>query len=161
VVVTKACQRLNFKLLTWKREAELKAQYPYVPIRTSEQRLQNVSLIPDGYFAIETPKGVAHSFLEQDMSTMPTEDFASKIRAYDVYYESGAYQRDYQAKSLRVLTVTTSPERMANLMRTVGQVQGKHRFWFTLLNHITAESVLDAPIWSVPIHPEKQPLIQV
>jgi hypothetical protein len=160
VAVACACQQQpNFQLLHWLGENELRADYDYVQIRSENGRLKSVSVIPDSYFALETPHGTAHFFLELDRGTMTTQRFKTKIVAYQAYYASGAYQRRYQTKSLRVLTVTTSAARSASLRRVTETAEGKQRYWFTTLDQITPESVLSQLIWQVATMAEVQSLI--
>lgn len=159
VAVAKACQQPGFRLVTWQGESELKAGYDRVTIRSESGRLQSVSLIPDSYFVLETPKGTGHFFLELDRGTETTQRFKTKILAYQGYYQSGAYQRRYNTRSLRVLTVTLSETRAANLLRVTEAAGGKQRYWFTLLEQIRPETVLSAPHWRVATHEERQPLI--
>jgi hypothetical protein len=160
VALAKACEQPGFALVQWKGENEIKADYDYVTIRGDLGRIQSVSVIPDSYFAIETPKGKAHFLLELDRGTMTTSRFKTKIRAYRVYYESGAYQRRYETRSLRVLTVTTSAARVANLRRVTEEAEGKQRFWFTTLEQITPQTVIATPIWTVATMRALQPLVE-
>jgi hypothetical protein len=160
VAIACACQQQpGFQLTTWLGENDLKADYDYVPIRRENGRLKSVSVIPDSYFALETPRGTAHFFLELDRGTMTTQRFKTKILAYQAYYASGAYQRRYQTKSLRVLTVTISAARAASLRRVTEAADGKQRYWFTTLDQLTPETVLTQPLWQVATLPELHPLI--
>lgn len=159
IAIAKACMTLGFSLLKWLGENELKADYDYVTLRSSAGRLRRVSVIPDSYFVLETPKGIAHCFLELDRGTMTTQRFKTKIQAYQVYYASGAYERRFGTKSLRVLTVTTSEGRATNLYRVTEEAQGKQRYWFTTLNQVTPGSVLTESIWRVATNPVPQSLV--
>lgn len=149
IAIAKACMSPGFSLLKWLGENELKADYDYVTLRSSTGRLRRVSVIPDSYFVLSTPKGIAHCFLELDRGTMTTQRFKTKIEAYQVYYASGAYERRFATKSLRVLTVTASEARAKNLYRVTEQAHGKQRYWFTTLSEVTPETVLRSPIWRV------------
>jgi hypothetical protein len=159
IAVTKAAQQAGFTLVIWLGESDLKSDYDRVNIRTDGGRLKSVSLIPDSYFVLETPKGKAAFCLELDRGTMTTQRFKTKVLAYQAYYQSGDYQRRYQTRSLRVLTVTLSEVRAANLQRVTEAAEGKQRFWFAVLNAISAETVLVAPIWKVATSSERQALI--
>jgi hypothetical protein len=161
VAVAKAAMDFGYALLVWKGENEIKADYDYVTIRGQTGRMQSVSVIPDSYFALETPKGKAHFFLELDRGTMTTQRFKTKILAYQTYYGSGAYQRRFETRSLRVLTVTTGPGRAANLQRVTEEAGGKQRYWFTTLDQVTPQTVLSAPIWHVATNTQSEPLIDV
>jgi hypothetical protein len=159
VAIAKACALQGWQLLTWQGENDLKAAYERVTIRTGGGRMREISLIPDSYFVLETPRGKAHFFLELDRGTMTTTRFKSKIEAYQVYYQSGAYQRRYETRSLRVLTVTLSEIRAENLRQVSEEAGGKQRYWFTVLEKIQPQSVLNVPIWRVATLPEHYPLV--
>lgn len=159
VAVTVACRQAGYTLAQWIGEASLKADYDRVTISDPNGKKQSVSLIPDSYFTVETPKGRASFFLEMDMGTMTLRRFQNKIRAYLAYLESKAYQQRYQTKSLRVLTVTTSAVRCANLKTTTEQIHRERVFWFTHQALVTVDQVLHAPIWQLVGYDSQHPLI--
>jgi hypothetical protein len=159
VAVTVACRQAGYTLAQWIGEASLKADYDRVTITDPNGKKQSVSLIPDSYFTIETPKGRASFFLEMDMGTMTLGRFQSKIRAYLAYLESKAYQQRYQTRSLRVLTVTTSSTRCANLKVATEQIHRERLFWFTHQALVIADEVLHAPIWQLVGQEVQLPLI--
>lgn len=160
IAVARACSTdTPYTLMEWRGENDLKADYDRVTIRKENGRLQSVSVIPDSYFALDTPRGKAAFFLELDRGTMTTKRFKTKILAYQVYYESGAYQRRFQTKSLRILTVTTSQARLENLKRVTEEAGGKLRYWFSTLNQMQPELCLSAPIWELATQTRPQPLV--
>ena len=162
VAVAKACQdTAGFALVRWQGENELKGDYDRVTIESDTGRKVNVSLIPDSYFVLQTPKGVAHFFLELDRGTMTVKRFKSKILAYQAYYASGAYQRRYDTRSLRILTVTSSTKRAEHLKQMTELVGGKQRYWFSTLDQLAPETVLERPIWQVATQTEAQPLVDL
>jgi hypothetical protein len=161
VAVAKACGITSgYRLVRWDGENELKKGYDRVTIRNEQGRSVHISLIPDSYFVLETPRGIAHFFLELDRGTMTTKRFKSKVQAYQGYYASGAYQQRYETKSLRILTVTTSQARLESLKRVTEEAGGKQRFWFTTLDRIQPATVLTIPIWEVATNPTRQPLVE-
>jgi len=161
VAVAKACQQSDdFAILRWLSESDLKDNYDYVTIRTETGRPQRISIIPDGYFVLQTPLGTAHFFLEQDRGTMSNRRFKNKILAYQMYYQSGMYEKRYNTKSLRVLTVASSPNRVNNLVRVTQEADGKQRYWFTTLANATPENILRQPIWQVATNPGTHILIE-
>lgn len=162
VAVAKACEETpGFRLLKWLSEADLKADYDRVTIRSTAGKNVSVSLIPDSYFVLDTPRGMAHFFLELDRGTMTTKRFKSKIYAYQAYYQTGAYEKRYATKSLRVLTVTPSQVRATHLRVATEDAGGKQRFWFTTLEQIAPATILMIPIWEVATKTEKQPLVEL
>lgn len=162
VAIAKACQlREGFELIHWRGENELKADYERVTIETEMGRKVSISLIPDSYFVLQTPNGVAHFFLEVDRGTETVKRFKTKIEAYQVYYASGAYQRRYETRSLRILTVTISTKRAENLKQMTEAAGGKQRFWFTTLDQLSPQTVLESPVWQVGTQIAFQPLVEV
>lgn len=160
VALAKACATTDgFRLVKWEGENDLKADYDRVTILSEKGRKLDISLIPDSYIVMETPKGTAHFFLELDRGTMTTKRFKTKILAYQAYYLSGAYQRRYETRSLRVLTVTLSNVRAENLRRGTETTGGKQRFWFTTLEQVTPQAILTAPIWQVATMTDLQALV--
>ncbi len=138
----------------------MKANYDRVIIRSATGKNISVSLIPDSYCVLDTPKGVGHLFLELDRGTMTTKRFKNKILAYQAYYQTGAYEKRYGTKSLRVLTIATSHIRAANLKVATEEAEGKQRFWFTALENVSPRTILDTPIWQVASRSDFQPLVE-
>jgi DNA-binding MarR family transcriptional regulator len=161
ITVTLAAQFAGYELLNWQGENDLKAQYDRVRIMTGHGKSQMISLIPDSYFVLKTPRGFAHFFLELDRGTMTTKRFKSKIQAYLAYYQSGAYSKRYNSRSMRVVTVTNGVKRLENLKTVTEDAKGKHQFWFALASDLTPDIVLSASVWQIAGEMEKQPLIAV
>jgi hypothetical protein len=159
IAITVAAQAAGYELCKWVSESELKASYDRVSIRTQSNKMQAVSLIPDSYFVLRTPIGFAHFFLEVDRGTETLGIFKSKILAYMAYHQSGAYERRYQSKSMRVLTLATGAKRLENLKAAAEAVGGKHRYWFAHLDEIASESVLGQPVWYVAGEGQQRTLI--
>ena len=130
-------------------------------------KTQRVAVVPDGYFVLGTPAATYHCFLEVDRATTTGESsvwgrraYGLKVAAYLAYYRSGMYQARYQTKSIRILTVTTGEQRLANLKAITEHAGGKSRFWFTTFERIrTAQDVLTDPIWEVATREERHALI--
>jgi hypothetical protein len=149
VAVTVAARQNGYTLETWLDDAHLKAAYDRVRITTTSGRKRDASLIPDGYFAIRVSQGRACFFLEVDRGTMTVGRFQDKIRSYMAYIASGQYERRYGTRSLRVLTITSGPNRLANLKDATERTGGGRTFWFAILQEISKDSVLDGPVWQV------------
>jgi len=151
VAIHKACENGECRLLAWLDEADLKANYDRVRIRNRQDRLISVSVIPDGYFRLETPRGVTHCVLELDNATETLSRYQQKLLAYQHYYDSGGYERRFGTRSLRVLTVTTGRKvRCRNLCATAESIGGRLLYWFTTFDQITPDTILYTPIWQVP-----------
>jgi hypothetical protein len=147
VAVTIACREAGYLLVRWLSESDLKADYDRVQISKHKDDIQDVSLIPDSYFTIQTPHGNASAFLEMDMGKMSIGRFTTKIRAYIAYMRTGAYTKRYQTRSLRILTVTNSETRCTNLRIRAESVGADKRFLFTSKEAVTIQAVLHEAIW--------------
>ena len=148
--VVVAARRQGLELIRWASESQLKADYDRVRLPNARRA---VSVIPDGYFALNTPLGKAHFFVEIDRGTETLQRFKQKIRAYVAYHESGAYEQRYGTQSLRILTVATGEGRLSNLRMATQQVteetRGRRRFWFALASDLTPQTVLSEPVWTI------------
>lgn len=105
-----------------------------------------LGVVPDGMFGLQyldKPEGrnTAYFFLEADRATMPIfrkgvrqTSFFRKLVAYHETWKQGIHTSVYGIKNFRVLTVTTSPERVENLVRAnraVNEGKGSRLFLFT------------------------------
>ncbi len=159
VAVTIACREAGYVLVRWVSESDLKAGYDRVQIPNGKDDMQDVSLIPDSYFTIQTPHGNTSAFLEMDMGKMSIGRFTTKIRAYIAYMETGAYTERYQTRSLRILTVTNSETRCTNLRMRAESVGADKQFLFTSKEAMTIQSVLHKAIWHGAGNPSPTALI--
>jgi hypothetical protein len=156
ITLTIACQREGYGL-TWVGENEIKSDIDRVKVQVRRFTYKSIPIVPDSYFLIETPRGVAHFFLELDRATMPTSRFQSKIRGYIAYYENGGFVARYSPSDedarFRVLTVIagvpTGEKRLVNLKAATQQVGGANLFWFAKSQELTPETVLKHDVWIV------------
>lgn len=149
VAVMVGTREQGYTLEQWIDDYQLKADYDRVVIETSRGRKRTVSLIPDGYGVLQVPQGRACFFLELDRGTMTNARFRDKVLAYKAYIASGQYEKRYGTRSLRVLTVTSGPKRLANLKEAAEKVNGGRVFWFTQYEDISSQTVLTTAIWKV------------
>jgi hypothetical protein len=161
IAVVVASEMLGYPLLEWQTENELKADYERVRIPGAKGHNREVSLIPDSYFVLMTPLGRAHFFLEVDRGTEVLERFKTKVRAYLAYHESGAYEKRYGSKSLRILTIANGEGRLRNLKIATEQVGAKRRFWFARASQLTPQTVLRELVWQVAGEETLKPLIEI
>jgi Replication-relaxation len=163
VAVMLAAFKQEHTLLDWQDERTLRRfhQTEKITILNEENTEQKVTLIPDGYFAIEVTKELErpreyHQFLEIDRATTTLRvgqadgrDWARKVKAYIQHHKSGAYEARYHTRSMRVLTITTTEKRLAHLKQVTEEADGKNHFWFTTFDKISAETIFTIPIWQV------------
>jgi len=152
LAVEAAASQQGYQIETWLREEELKVAPDRVWVEIQARQRRRIAIVPDAYFRLSTVGRRACFFLEADRATETQGRWAQKIRAYLAYVHSGAYLRRYGSRSLRILTVTTGEKRVMNLLRTTAKIcqpREQGLFWFTSLEHVAQDTVLDAPIWRV------------
>lgn len=148
IAITLACAQHGYQVEKWLDDTQLKSQEmkDYVAV-TERGTAHKVAVIPDAYFLLHLGDRRAHFFIELDRATMSHRRWGTRVRAYLAYIRMGKYTERYQTKSLRILTVTTTPQRLTNLKKTTEKAGGKGIFWFATLDAITAATVLCEPIW--------------
>lgn len=148
IAVTLAAQWHGYAIEKWIDDTQLKSQEmkEYVAV-TERGGLRRIAVIPDAYFSLSLGNRRAPFFLELDRATMSTVRWNTRVKAYMTYLRTGKYTERYQSKSLRILTVTTTPLRMWNLMKATVKAGGKGLFWFTTFDQVNANSVFFSPIW--------------
>ena len=164
IAIEVAATNSGYKVTNWLDDKTLKSRdmRDSVNIVGPKGARVKATVVPDGFFVLNAGDYDYFNFLEVDMGTetgksskFGRRDFSRKILAYLAYYESGLYEEKYDPENryedfpMRVLTVTTGPKRMANL-KTVAEGAGAgEQFWFTTLDQVSPESVLQKTIWEI------------
>jgi len=117
-----------------------------------------LGVIPDDVFALEYSavggdKQRVLFFVESDRSTMPIErrdlsktSFRRKLLAYEATWLQKIHKTRFDSNRFRVLTITTSPERVKHLVETCLKLKhGKGLFLFIDLTTFRTDNVLLAP----------------
>lgn len=160
VAIELACRsdsRINFIPLT-ELCASLPAQQSSFEWRVNVNNEYNLGVIPDDVFALEYSNGTesAHRilfFVESDRSTMPVErrdltktSFRRKLLAYEATWLEKLHQTRFGYNRFRVLTVTTSAERVTHLADACSKLKhAKGLFLFTEMATLRDYPVLLAP----------------
>jgi hypothetical protein len=131
--------------LFWFSEKEVKAWKEKVD--DPENSGKTLAITPDSFFYLLGQKKKAYYFLEIDRATEANRRWRDKIRGYVEYIKSGKYQQRFQTSALRVLTVTTSDKRMANLIKTTQSVENAYFFLFSTFDRIKGKNIIFDPIW--------------
>ncbi len=173
LAIEQAVDNTDYSVLQWLDERELRRRQrtTQVTVKLSTGRTQKVAVVPDGYFALQTNRGIDHYFIEIDLrttigmsSSSGRRDWVRRVKAYEAFHSSGLFKSRYQAEHFRVLTVTTGPRRLANLEEITEKaglrmlapdVRGENRFWYTTFDELNSETVLASPIWQVAGHDEQ------
>lgn len=148
-----AAPKVGLRILEWVDDLSLAStsirDQIVVPARGGGT--QQTTVGPDGYVSLLAPDGKTRhrAFIEADRATVPLTRWKNKVWKYQHYFRSKAFRRRYGAtKPFRVLTVTTSQERLQN-MKQATEAQGATTwFWFSTYAALTdPETVLFAPTW--------------
>lgn len=149
-------------LRPWVPETDFLANPDTVQVEGGDGARHKRQVRPDGFFLITrqradrpNPDGFAF-LLEVDMATHSNASFErSKVRAGLAYLASDAYRRRFGLQFGRWLVVTTTQERLENLLRRTEQVDGNGLFYFTTFAQLTAAAartpvgVVADPLWLV------------
>jgi hypothetical protein len=156
ITVSLACERLDYGLM-WVGENEMKSDIDKVRVQVSPYKTRTIPIVPDSYFVIDTPRGIAHFFLELDRATSTLARFQDKILGYIAYWETGGFTKRYSESddnvAFRVLTVvagiSTGAKRLQNLKTVTQEVGGQNLFWFAPAQALTEANVLKEDVWIV------------
>lgn len=104
--------------------------------RVTLERRQAVAVVPDGVFGLEfagQPADRSYFFLEADRGTMPVtrqtllhSSFQRKLLAYHATWQQGLHQTRFGFPRFRVLTVTSSAQRMQSMIAACRELDGGH-----------------------------------
>lgn len=149
-----ATMRIGWHLSQWVDDRFLRKQHVkrvFVPERGKE-----VAVVPDAFLSLTGPDGTPrmHFFLEVDRATETVvgmshrvKSWQDKVRAYQAYFASDQIVERYGTRRIRVLTVTTGPERARHLKKATEEVGGRYRYWFTWADQVAVEKCLTRAIW--------------
>jgi hypothetical protein len=118
-----------------------------------------VSLVPDAVFALEfgDPNSRSYFFVEADRATMPImrsdhsqSCYRRKLIAYFTAHKAGQHIARFAFPNLRVLTLTTSAQRIASMLDAVRQVtagRGSGMFLFADATTLSAPNDPSTAAW--------------
>jgi hypothetical protein len=152
IALTLSCQeRKILKLLFWRQDKTIKTAMSLPDKKTGQ--LHKVGPFPDGFFGVRNNDKEYYYFLEIDRGTVDNKRMLLRFKAYHQLWLQRVCIKRYGIHNFRVLTVTTSEPRMANLMRTAKKAvegnPGSSLFLFTTFDRYSLEkpeSILE-PIW--------------
>lgn len=168
IAIVRSVKRNTMEIPVWLDEKILKNRQmkDTIILKGENGGREKAAVVPDFYFRLETAEDRFHFFGECDLGTVTVDatgagrrDWARKVRAYLEYYRSGAYERRYQTRDMRVLTITTSASRLTHLREITEEVGGKSRFWFTTFDALLSKDALTTPLWAVATRDGLYPLL--
>ena len=153
--VTRASREIGQEVIDWRDQAEL------------VQPLRSARLVPDGYFVLqkrfEDRSAIAAFMLEVERSPRGPRALLQKYGRLREFYESGAYQRLFERRSLRLLVLTSSVSkeaesvwagRLSSLAEKVGLTFARFSSQREFLS-IRPNMMLESAIWHRPGRPER------
>lgn len=161
VALKVACKDSEFDLRDWRTEAELKGDYDKVKVLNRDNKRHEVTVIPDSFCLIVNGERAYPIFIEYDGGTQRSRVIKEKVRAYVAYYESGKYNQRYGFNAFRVLFVSRSERRVADLKSWAEDLKfgGQHWFWFATLASLTPQTILTKDVWNYAGDERKHSLI--
>jgi hypothetical protein len=160
IVLNRACQRSSLQLIGFIPEYKgEKTQQGFVK-KYLRDRVQDYSHTPDGVFCLEKEGKPALFFLEIDRGgevlTDETKGFLKCVVFYLHYWNSTQWKRyekdfDREFRTFRMLTVTTSSERLQHMREAVtaypfAKEQAKRFLWGTIQSNVTVDWLCER-IW--------------
>jgi hypothetical protein len=142
--------------LFWYNEQEIKAWKEKVD--DPEDPSKTLPITPDAFLYLIGKDKKAYYFLEVDRATESNRRWKDKIKGYVEYVKSGKYQARFKTEALRVLTISTTKERVANLMKTTQSVENAYFFLFATFDQVRDNNIIFKPVWKTT---EKKDLISL
>ena len=158
VTLEVACRKHGGVRLFYQDQFHLEPKQQPFRWRATVQGGCKLGVIPDRVFALEFPdaRGVTqrvHFFLEADRGTMPVTrktlsqtSFARKLLAYEATWTQKIHQRNLGIQRFRVLTVTTSAERVKSLVEACSQLKRGHGLFLFADRSVLSGDILSG-VW--------------
>ncbi len=150
VALMRGASENNIEIVEWRDELVFRANPDTVWVKNAAGRQTKKPVLPDGYFHLKTAKGETRFFLEIDRGVEGLQQVKDQVQVYQEYILSGGYQERFQAKSLRILIVTTGSKRCENLRRAIASVGGGDRYWLTTFDKAIPSEIYTASVWHKP-----------
>lgn len=145
IAFSKAALATNEYDLFWFNEQEVKAWKEKVD--DPEDSSKTLPITPDAFLYLIGKDKKAYYFLEVDRATESNRRWRDKIKGYVEYVKSGKYQARFKTEALRVLTVSTSNNRINNLIKTTQSVENAYFFLFATFDQVKDNNIIFKPVW--------------
>jgi hypothetical protein len=158
VLIERAAEVSRCAIATWLDHFDLmptwKTERVWIEPKNKPNPIE-AAITPDSYFALDTPRGRGHFFIELDRGTETIyRAWQQKILAYKEYWRSGKFHQPYgvedSAASFQVLAITPSQKRAANIVsaaRQFGPPEAAGLFLAASITQLT-QQLLNATIWA-------------
>src|SRR5436853_507197 len=120
IAFEQGAERRGYRIEAWLDESTLKRWW----LKNAPAGESGGShVIPDAYILLNLGQQQTHLFLELDRATMSGQRWKRRIAGYTEFLKSERLVEQFQLKSSpRIVTVTTSEQRLANLCEATRQV---------------------------------------
>ena len=119
-VLTLACRTYpGLELAAWREGQDLRDN---IEVQLDKGYVR-VPVAPDAFFTLRDAQGRVNFLVEADRGTMSVKRFTQKLRAYAAWSREEKQQQKLGIKHFRVLTVTSSAARCANLRKAAAQTE--------------------------------------
>lgn len=171
ISVIRGCAEAGVTLTTWWDEREIRGEQPdqVTIIDAKTHKESKTAVIPDSAFILAKDDKKSLCWLETDMGTVTIEarnweskSWTKKILAYLTYQRTDAPARRYGVEHMaRILTITTSEQRLQTLKQATERAGGGIAFWFTTFEAVATPgtNLLSSPIWQVAGSSERKALV--
>jgi hypothetical protein len=138
--------------LTLERWTAARSALGFAAHRAERGLLRRIPLVADAFAVVRRVGRVDALLVEVDMGSVSLERMRAKYAGYVSWWLSGGPAQRFGLRSLRVLTLAPTPERMARLLDAAADAnsgRGLGFLWFGTLEQVDAarpESLL-APAW--------------
>ena len=141
----------EIELLRWVGERNFRQWKMKATFKDAHNQTASKIVIPDGFFSLRTPSGVAHYLLEVDRGKEShTVIEADKIRAGVNLLTSKVYQYYLAATTGRYLIITTSWPRIELMRQYTRQAGAAEAYYFSTLDDVlNSQSPITEPIWQM------------
>jgi hypothetical protein len=153
-----AAPKAGFTIQEWIDDKSLASRSirDRITIADPDGGTRQMTVGPDGYVSLLSPDGKTkhRAFIEADRATVPLARWRTKVWKYLQYFRSREFRDRYEAtKPFRVLTVTTSQERLENMKKETESLGAITWFWFSTYDAIReGDRILFQPVWSMAGH---------
>lgn len=140
-------------LLTLERWVTRRATLGFAAHLPERGTLQRIPLVADAFAVLRQGGRTDALLVEIDMGSVPLDRMREKYAGYVAWWRSGGPAERFGLRALRVLTLASTPERMARLMGAAAEAaagRGLGFLWFGTLAQVDAmrpEAIL-GPAWT-------------
>lgn len=160
--------RDDYNMLFWKYDTELRDEKNRsFKVKSPDDPKATLSVTPDAFFGIETPKGKSYLFVEYQIGKVNPSRFREKMLGYAAFWRDrkNGFRAYFPYQGFRVLVVTE--EKVDGFIRATSKVDDLLQIYYFIEEGFIASDVLfdvpDAilgPVWRTVNRDSSQHLFQ-